>query len=259
MRVAVYQPDAGCEDWQQRLTALDLVLQQHVENKPDIVLCPELFVSGYADAVEVQMMSDSVKGEAIGQLKELAQGFSVDLCVGYPELDGEARFNSACYLTATGRLLANHRKRALPSEYEKSLFDTGSELTVFDTSHGWRVGIVICYEVEFPEAVRACAKAGAQLVLAPTALGKEWAVVSRQLVPTRAFENNIFLAYSNYSGFDQAGEYIGDSVIVSPRGKDLVRAGSGPEFLTAELDPSDIETARARLPYLQDHPAVSGC
>lgn len=257
MRVAVYQPDAGCEDWQQRLTALDLVLQQHVENRPDIVLCPELFVSGYADAAEVRLMSDTVKGEAIRQLKDIARVFSVDLCVGYPELDGEARFNSACYLSAKGRLLANHRKRALPSEYEKSLFDTGNEVTVFDTAHGWRVGIVICYEVEFPEAVRACARAGAQLMLVPTALGIEWSVVSRQLVPTRAFENNIFLAYSNYSGFDEAGEYIGDSVIVSPRGKDLARAGSGPEFLLAELEVSDIETARARLPYLKDYPAVS--
>ena len=257
MKVAVYQPDAGSEDWQQRLTALDQVLQQHRDEKPDVVLCPELFVSGYADANQVRTMSDTVKGETVRELKEIAKRFAVDLCIGYPELDGEQRFNSACYLSAKGRLLANHRKRALPSDYEKSLFDTGSEMTVFDSSHGWRIGIVICYEVEFPEAVRACAVAGAQLVLVPTALGREWSVVSRQLVPTRAFENNVFLAYANFSGVDLSGEYIGDSVIVSPRGKDLARAGSGPEFLLADLDASQIEAARQRLPYLEDRAPVS--
>lgn len=257
MKVGVFQAEAGLQSWQQRLTQLDSALKNATDQKPDVVLCPELFVSGYACADEVRAMSADGRSETIGQLAELASRYSVDLCVGYPEIAGEKRFNSACYLTAGGELLANHRKRALPSEYEKELFDTGSELTVFVAPAGWRVAILVCYEVEFPEAVRACAQAGAQLLLVPTALGEEWAVVSRQLVPTRAFENNIFLAYANFCGVDDAGEYIGDSVIVSPRGRDLARAGKDPGMVIAELDFNEIDKARQRLPYLTDLPAFA--
>lgn len=252
MKVAVYQAEAGLHSWQERLEQLDLALLSHASEKPEVVVCPELFVSGYANPYEVRDLSVNKRSETIGQLADLASRHGVDLCVGYPEISGEKRFNSACYLTARGELMANHRKRVLPSEYEKELFDTDNELTVFDAPSGWRIAILVCYEVEFPEAVRACANAGAQLVLVPTALGEAWTVVSRQLVPTRAFENNVFLAYANYSGDDESGHYIGDSVIVSPRGRDLVRAGSKPAMLFAELDVNEIEEARERLPYLAD-------
>ena len=252
MKLAVYQAEAGLESWQQRLEQLDVALQRHTDQKADVVLCPELFMSGYANPDNVRALSVDARSASIGQLADLATHHDIDLCVGYPEICGEKRFNSACYLTARGELLANHRKRVLPSEYEKELFDTDCQLTVFDAPCGWRFAILVCYEVEFPEAVRACAQAGAQLLLVPTALGKEWAVVSRQLVPTRAFENNIFLAYANFSGADESGEYIGDSVVVSPRGRDLLRADEGPGMFFADLDIKEIDQARARLPYLAD-------
>ena len=257
MKVAVYQAEAGLKSWQQRLEQLDMALQQHADQKPDVVVCPELFVSGYANPDDVRALSVAARSSTIDQLADLATHHHIDLCFGYPEISGEKRFNSACYLTARGELLANHRKRVLPSEYEKELFDTDRQLTVFDAPCGWRIAILVCYEVEFPEAVRACAQAGAQLLLVPTALGKEWAVVSRQLVPTRAFENNIFLAYANFCGADESGEYIGDSVVVSPRGKDLVRADARSGMLIADLDIREIDKARQRLPYLADLPAFS--
>jgi predicted amidohydrolase len=58
--------------------------------------------------------------------------------------------------------------------------------------------------------VRQCSVVGADLVLAPTALSIDWPVVSRCLIPSRAFENTVFLAYANYAGQDQSDSYIGD-------------------------------------------------
>jgi len=253
MKLAVFQPEAGPATPRARLSALDQALKSHPVPAADLVLCPELFVSGYSDADPIRKAAGPVTGEFPAQLAALCRKHGVAIACGYPERDNNRLFNSALCLSATGKLLANHRKRVLPTAYEQDLFDTGVQATVFDFGNGWRVGMVICYEAEFPEAVRALALAGAQLVLVPTALGRDWRVVSRQVIPSRAFENNVYLAYANYAGEDSSCRYIGDSVIVSPMGTDLARAGMDPDWISAQLDAAAIDQARTRLPYLADH------
>ena len=159
---------------------------------------------------------------------ELAKSQNVAIVYGYPELgEDDQRYNSVLCVSAAGEVLANHRKRALPTPYEQDLFVTGSEPCVFTLDNGRRAALLICYEVEFPEAVRAAAVAGAEIVIVPTALGNAWGVVARQVVPTRAFENGVFLMYANYAGEERETTYLGESVIVSPMGVDLARAGDG--------------------------------
>jgi len=257
MRLAVFQPDACPVPPQERLQALDTVLAENTSMPPDLVLCPELFVCGYGDAQAIRNAACPVDGELPEQLAQIAMNHSTAIACGYPEIDDGVLYNSMLCISKQGRLLANHRKRTLPTPYEQALFNTGNEATIFDLDHDWRVALLICYEVEFPEAVRACALADAHLVLAPTALGTDWGVVSRKVIPSRAFENNIFLAYSNYCGKDLNHHYIGESVIVSPMGEDLARAGTHCEIISADLDIRAIERARSRLPYLEDYPQVS--
>jgi len=257
MRLAVFQADAYPASPQERLQTLDNVLAENTSMGADLILCPELFVSGYADAQAIRNAAGPVDGELPEQLAQIALNHSTAIACGYPENHNGVLYNSMLCISKQGRLLANHRKRALPTPYEQGLFNTGNEATIFDFDQDWRVALLICYEVEFPEAVRACALAGAHLVLAPTALGTEWGVVSRKVIPSRAFENNIFLAYSNYCGKDLHHHYIGESVIVSPMGEDLARAGTRSEIISAELDIQVIEQARSRLAYLVDFPQVS--
>jgi len=257
MKVAIFQPDARPLKLEARLQALDTALQENKAQKPDLVLCPELFVSGYGNADIIRQIACLGKGKLIEHLSVLARRHDVAIVCGYPEQEGDHLYNSVLCLSSQARLLANHRKRVLPTAYEKDLFRAGEQMTVFKLDNGWRVALLICYEVEFPEAVRACALAGAQLVLVPTALGRDWQVVSRQLIPTRAFENGVYIAYANFSGEDESNQYIGDSVIVSPMGSDLARAGGERAFISIELDAQAINSARARLPYLNDFPDVS--
>jgi len=114
------------------------------------------------------------------------------------------------------------------------------------------VALLVCYDVEFPEAVRACAMAGADIVVAPTALKAEWAFVARQLVPTRAFENGVFLLYANYCGRENGFAYLGESCIIGPGGEEIARAGSDEELIAGVLSRAQIAQARGRLPYLRD-------
>lgn len=257
MKLAIYQPDASALTLEERLRSLDAVLQKNKSHKADLVLCPELFLSGYDNAERIRQLACPVNGEAIQSLAAVARQHGVAIACGYPERAGDHLYNSVLCLSSQGDVLANHRKRVLPTPYEQGLFKRAQEMTLFELENGWRVALLICYEVEFPEAVRACALAGAQLVLVPTALGRDWRVVSRQLVPTRAFENGMYLAYANFAGEDETNQYIGDSVIVSPTGKDLVRAGKGADFISAQIDKQAIDRARERLPYLDDYSELS--
>ncbi len=253
MRVAVFQADAAQRSAQQRVEQLQQMLLQHRDRPVDLVLCPELFLSGYGNAERILSSATHVDGDLISKMAALARQFNVMLCFGYPETHEQQCFNSALCLSRHGECLANHRKRVLPNRYEQGLFECGQGVTVFDLDNGWRAGIVICYESEFPEAVRQCAVAGAQLVLVPTALSREWRVVSRCVIPTRAFENGVYLAYANYAGQDEHGDYIGDSVILSPRGEDMARASNAEVWIDAELDLDRIASIRDRLPYLEDY------
>ena len=260
MKLAIFQPDAGPASPRARLQALAAALTENADPLLDLVLCPELFTSGYDDDEAIRRTADTVDGELTVQLADIATSHGVAITCGYPERvhegEGEVLYNSAICISAQGLVLANHRKRVLPTAYEQALFSTGTQATLFTLDNGWRTALLICYEVEFPEAVRACALAGAQLVLVPTALDHDWQVISHQVVPSRAIENCLFLAYANFAGEDQNHCYLGDSVIVSPMGADLARAGREPGFISSQLDPLAVDRARTRLPYLKDYPRV---
>ncbi len=150
-----------------------------------------------------------------------------------------------------GALLGHHRKLAIPPGFERAHFSAGAGATLFDY-RGFKIATLICYDAEFAETVRHVAALGADLVLVPTALGAAWGWVAETMIPTRAYENGVFLAYANGAGAQGDMTFLGQSVIAAPMGVELARAGSEPEILYATLDLDQVATAQARLPYLQD-------
>jgi len=252
LEIAVYQDVAPADSTPEaRLRRLDGVLAKRGQARHDIVLCPELFLSGYFAGAGLPALAEASDGLFAQRVSEIARRHGCAIVYGYPEAAAGERFNSALVIGKDGARLANHRKVALPTDYEKTWFRPGHELTFF-TLAGWKIAVIVCYEVEFPEIVRACASEGADLVVVPTALTHEWDVVARKVVPARAFENGIFVAYANHGGSDGGFEYLGESCIVGPDGRDLAQAGSGEALIEAVLDPAALHPVRKRLPYLAD-------
>jgi predicted amidohydrolase len=101
--------------------------------------------------------------------------------------------------------------------------------------------------------VRKAAVDAAALVVTPTALGEDWGVVAHRVIPTRAFENCLYVAYANFAGSEGGSRYLGASVIAGPRGDDSARAAAREELIVSELYPEAISRARDRLPFLRDH------
>ena len=249
LRAAIYQYECRDELPAARLQRLDRMLDAH-GSKLDVVICPELFLSGYNVGDKIRRLAEPQGGPFAQAAAALANKHGTALIYGYPEQAGAVIYNAAACIDRDGRTIAHHRKLRLPNAHEKSYFVTGDAYTLFQL-HGWSIGILVCYDVEFPEAVRGCAARGAQLVVAPTALRKEWAFVARSMIPTRAFENRFFVAYANYCGREGAFEYLGESCFAGPHGR-VIAGGSMEAFVTAELDHADIATARQALTYLDD-------
>ena len=248
MRAGIFQCAGGGLDPDQRLLLLKQALREH---PLDLVVCPELFLSGYNAGASIIEFAEPVDGPFIKKISGLAEDNNVAIVFGYPEKKGKRLYNAAACIDARGQMIANHRKLLLPPGFEIDYFTAGETLTLFEL-HGMRFAILICYDAEFPEAVRACAEAGAEAVVVPTALADNWGCVAHNLMPTRAFENGVWLLYANHAGEENGLRYLGGSCIVAPDGSDNARAGDKQTLIHCEINTDSVVQARARLPYLHD-------
>ncbi|MBE9475752.1 MAG: carbon-nitrogen hydrolase family protein [Proteobacteria bacterium] len=248
MKLAVFQSAGGGLSVQTRLTKLGDALAQ---TDCDLMICPELYLSGYNVGDAVGQVADTQSAGFLEQAAALAKSSKTALVIGYPEQVDGVVYNSALLLDDAGHPRANHRKLAIPPGFEEGHFTAGNTMTLFDYM-GLKCAILICYDAEFPENVRKAAQMGAQLVIVPTALNVNWPVVADKVMPTRAFENGVWLAYANHAGVENGLEYYGHSCIVTPTGGDAARAGQAEEILLVEIDVEAVKIAQNRLPYLKD-------
>ncbi len=248
MQAGVFQICGGGLTVEERLSRLNAVLSKQ---SLDLVVCPELFMSGYNIGDNLDRFAEPIDGPFAAKVAELARSHGVAIVYGYPErADGEI-FNAAACFGPNGTLLANHRKLLLPPGFEARYFSKGQGVTVFNLG-GLRCAILICYDTEYPESVRAAAEAGAQAILVPTALVDNWPVVAYQVMPARAFENGVWLLYANHCGVENGASYLGASCIIAPDGHDAVRAGSEEVLIRTEIDTIRVTAAQKRLPYLDE-------
>jgi len=135
---------------------------------------------------------------------------------------------------------------------KRILFSQGDDLVPVIEWNGWRIGMLICYDIEFPETVRRLALEGAELILTPTALMSPWTTVADLIVPARAYESQLYIAYANFCGSEYEQHYVGHSCIVGPDGDNLAKAADKEAMLLATLKKSDIASIRSALPYHRD-------
>ncbi len=251
LNVAVAQCPAGLDGGEARLIWLEEVMAAQTGAQPDLIVLPELFQCGYNIGDLVLERSEAPDGPFAAAIAQLSRQYSTAILYGFAERQGETLYNSAQCIDKTGKVIGKHRKLLLPPGFEGDHFAPGAECETFRLG-GFNVGILVCYDVEFPENLRHVALEGAEIVVVPTALAAQWGVVSECVVPTRAFENGVYLCYANYSGHEHGTDYFGGSCIIAPDGAELVRIDDTGHMQAAKLKKSAVAAARTRLPYLSD-------
>lgn len=226
----------------------------------DLLVLPELFLTGYNLGPErAQALAMSCEDERLARARKMASEAGIALCFGFPERVGDAVANSAVLIDEAGAVRLVYRKVHLFGDIDRGMFGVAGDRFQVIAWRGLSVGLAICYDIEFPETARLLALAGADLVLVPTALMPPYYVVADALIPTRAYENQIYLAYVNHCGSEEGLDYIGHSSICGPDGAVLAKAGTEPTRLSVQVDPAHLAEVRKRDPLLTDRrPALYG-
>lgn len=220
----------------------------------DLLVLPELWTTGYFDAGAVRAAAEPPHGPAATRIAALARAHRLAIAWGHAERAGPdgALANMATLAGPDGSVLLRYRKVNLWDRYEQDLFIPGSAPSGIAELRGWKLGFSICYDSEFPETFRDLAVRGADLVLAPTALGAEFGVVGDAMLRTRAFENGLFLAFANRSGSEHGYAFGGGSGLIAPDGSVLARVAGESGLATATLEHAAIAAARQCSPYLAE-------
>nr|QEG99913.1 nitrilase [Streptomyces canus] len=252
MRTALLQSSGRPGSVEGNLKVLDEAAGRAAAAGAGLLAAPEMFLTGYAIGDDIARLAEPADGESADAVAEIAARHGIALAYGYPERAGDTVFNSAQLISATGDRLANYRKTHLFGCFERDHFTPGEQPVVQAELNGVRVGLMICYDVEFPENVRAHALAGTDLLVVPTAQMHPFQFVAESMIPVRAFENQMYVAYVNRVGQEGEFEFVGLSTLAGPDGVARTRAGRGEELVFADADPAFVAASREANPYLVD-------
>jgi len=252
MRTALLQSSGRPGSVEGNLKVLDEAAARAAAAGAALLAAPEMFLTGYAIGDDIGRLAEAADGDGADAVAEIASRHGLAIAYGYPERSGDAVYNSAQLISADGTRLADYRKTHLFGCFERDHFTPGEQPVVQAELGGLRVGLMICYDVEFPENVRAHALAGTDLLVVPTAQMHPFQFVAESLVPVRAWENQMYVAYVNRVGREGEFDFVGLSVLAGPDGVARARAGRGEELILADLDPAFLAASREANPYLAD-------
>jgi predicted amidohydrolase len=253
LRTALHQGPAGVPgSVEESLAALDDAAGRAAAAGARLLATAEMYLTGYALGDRVAALAEPADGPSARRVAEIAARHDLAIAYGYPERDGDAVFNAVRLVGPDGAPLADYRKTHLFGDFERAAFTPGDTAVVQATLDGVRIGLLICYDVEFPETVRAHALAGTELLVVPTALMRPYEFVPLTLVPARAYESQLHVAYINRSGAEGEFHFTGLSCLAGPDGVVPARAGTGEELLIADADLALVAAVRADTPYLAD-------
>ena len=261
MKVAMVQMGVREDKFENMFRAAGFVAQAAAKGA-DIVVLPEMFNCPYQTR-NFPVYAEKAGGECWQILADAARDSHVYLVGGsIPERDDEGRvYNTSFVFDRAGDQIARCRKTHMfdidvPGGQrfkESETLTPGSEITTFDTEFG-TMGLLICYDIRFPEMMRVMANRGAKVVFVPAAFNMttgpaHWELLFR----CRAADYQLFTVGAAPAR-DEKGVYVSyaNSIIVSPWGKVLLRLGAGEEIGLYDVSLGEVDRVRTQLP-LRNH------
>ncbi|NOJ21124.1 nitrilase family protein [Vibrio coralliilyticus] len=284
LKVASVQFNHHAGDKAYNLSTIKKFVYEAQAQDVELITFPEMCISGYwhlntQERHEIEAQAEAVpNGPSSQALLALSRETGITIGAGLIEIDADGNLYNTFVLAMSDGQITKHRKlHTFVSQYMSS----GNEYTVVDTPHGWRVGILICWDNNLVENVRITALKGADLLLAPHQTGgchsrspnamglidpqlwhnrdsnpqaiklemqgrkgREWLM---RWLPTRAHDNGLFLIFSNGVGVDVDEVRTGNAMILNPYGEIITETDSvEDDMVIAELDPTELEMCTGR-------------
>ncbi len=235
MRLAIWQGNSPCLDIEAALSQAESALVAAGKMGAYALVLPEVWLPGYNQPISA---AHALRRDdpAFDRLACAAAAARCALVIGYAEGDGDDIYNSALCLGPDGGHLAHYRKIQLYGPRENAIYRPGDAYITFPLA-GETAALLICYDVEFANHVKALADKGATTILVPTANMQPYAHVIRATVPAMAANHGVTIVYANYCGTEGDLNYLGGSLIAGPHGEVLAQAGETPALLIADIPP----------------------
>ncbi len=248
LRIALAQQKISPDREANIMKGLSLI-KRALQVKANIVILPELFNTGF---YEHCLSSVRKLEEELEMVLKLSRDRDILIVAGVAE-KSDALYNSAVIIHR-GEITGVYRKNLLfPLTRERELFKPGKKLEVFDTPFG-KLGVLICYEVRFPELAKRLMKMGAEIIAIPAEFPKQRIEHWKTLLRARAIENQLFVAGVNCVEGDL--DYGGNSMLIDPEGRVLAEGGIYQEVLMCDIDLDEVQRTRERLPFLKDYESL---
>lgn len=252
--LAALQMKSESGDVAANLARIEQAMKDAAGKGASLLVTPELGLPGYGAGHVLGDLAEPADGPLVKRLQAISMETGAAVIAGFAERADADVFNSAVYVDGQAPPVV-YRKSHLYGDYERGLFTAASPSTMLFDHRGVKCGMLICYDVEFPENVRRLALAGADAVLVPTALpaGYSGTFITDHMIQTRAFENQVFVAYVNHCGADERFTFAGASRIAAPDGSLLAGAAAhGEALMIVKVDPADFAVSKSENTYLND-------
>jgi len=255
--IALSQISCRIGDKKYNLDKMREQIKQAKKNGASLVIFPELALTGYTLKDLVYESAEPIPGPSTNLLTEVAKKENVHIVLGMVEQSekaGAVLYNTAVLLSPKG-FVGKYQKLYLPTHSvfeEKRYFRLGYNLPVFDTDIG-KLGLIICYDVFFPETARLLRLKGAQLIVCISASPAVRRKFFEVLTVARAIENTVFLAYVNLVGIEDGLQFWGGSRLIAPNGSIISQAKYDDEDLVAgKINYADLKRTETFVPTLRD-------
>ena len=253
MKIACAQMDMRLGESEYNFAHAEKLVRKAAAEGADVILLPETWNLGFFPREGLAELADPEGGKVKETFGSLARELNVNIVAGSAVTvrDGSV-FNTACVFDRAGDCVATYDKTHLFTPMgEHECFTPGDHLCTFHLD-GVNCGLIICYDLRFPELTRSLTLAGAELLFVPAqwpaARREHWRILNR----ARAIENQIFLACCNSCGTAGETVYGGFSAVYDPWGKVLAEAGPAEEIIAADCDFAVKEQIRESINVFRD-------
>ncbi len=257
IKLALAQISCKQGDKTENIKKIEKIVKRAKSQAAELVIFPELSLTGYVVRDQIYELAETIPGPSTNILENIARKTKTYIIFGMPELSqrAHATIYNASVLVGPEGFIGKYRKMYLPTHSvfeEKRYFRPGYQTAVFDTELG-KIGLIICYDIFFPEVSRLARLEGAQLLVCISASPAVRRTFFETLTAARAIENVAFLAFVNLVGIEDGLQFWGGSRLIGPQGKILVKAKYDEEDLViGEVDYADIRPIEAFVPTLKD-------
>ena len=255
--IALAQISCHQADKAENLAKIKKIVAKAKKQGAELVIFPELSLTGYVVRDEIYDLAERIPGSSTRMMEDIAKKNQIHLVFGMPEISDktEATLHNSAVLIGPEGLIGKYHKMYLPTHSifeEKRYFRPGYQTAVFDTELG-KLGLIICYDIYFPEVTRLTRLKGAELIICISASPGVRRSFFEVLTVARAIENTAFLAFVNLAGIQDGLQFWGGSRLIGPSGRILVQAKYDEEdFVTGEVNYPDIRSIEAFVPTLRD-------